>query len=160
MELHDRIRDHIAPARERLLAHPLYGRLRDLGQRQLLAQRGRGGRECRHARRDSVRNAERIETAQLLAERAPDRQISGMEPRHVLARRRRPLELADDLVELKTICHCGRKATMVVRKDAQGQALRDGAQVQIGGNETYVSLCRRHWREATGDPASPPLPLR
>jgi len=70
------------------------------------------------------------------------------------------LALADEMREVRTICHCGRKATMVVRKDAQGQALRDGAQVQIGGNETYVSLCRRHWREATGDPASPPLPLR
>ncbi|MDP5335815.1 MAG: thymidine kinase, partial [Paracoccaceae bacterium] len=61
------------------------------------------------------------------------------------------LALADELREVRTICHCGRKATMVVRKDAEGHALRDGAQVQIGGNETYVSLCRRHWREAVGD---------
>ncbi len=61
------------------------------------------------------------------------------------------LALADELREVRTICHCGRKATMVVRKDATGRALRDGAQVQIGGNETYVSLCRRHWREAVGD---------
>lgn len=61
------------------------------------------------------------------------------------------LALADELREVRTICHCGRKATMVVRKDADGRALRDGAQVQIGGNETYVSLCRRHWREAVGD---------
>ncbi|MDP5348624.1 MAG: thymidine kinase, partial [Paracoccaceae bacterium] len=61
------------------------------------------------------------------------------------------LALADELREVRTICHCGRKATMVVRKDAEGRALRDGAQVQIGGNETYVSLCRRHWREAVGD---------
>lgn len=61
------------------------------------------------------------------------------------------LALADELREVRTICHCGRKATMVVRKDGAGRALRDGAQVQIGGNETYVSLCRRHWREAVGD---------
>jgi thymidine kinase len=61
------------------------------------------------------------------------------------------LALADELREVRTICHCGRKATMVVRNDAEGRALRDGAQVQIGGNETYVSLCRRHWREAVGD---------
>ena len=56
-----------------------------------------------------------------------------------------------DLREVRTICHCGRKATMVVRQDEQGRALREGAQVQIGGNETYVSLCRRHWRAAMGD---------
>ncbi|WP_334066501.1 thymidine kinase [Nereida ignava] len=58
------------------------------------------------------------------------------------------LALADEMREVRTICHCGRKATMVVRQDESGQALKDGAQVQIGGNETYVSLCRRHWREA------------
>ncbi|MBK5945313.1 thymidine kinase [Rhodobacter veldkampii DSM 11550] len=61
------------------------------------------------------------------------------------------LALADEMREVRTICHCGKKATMVVRKDGQGQVLRDGAQVQIGGNETYVSLCRRHWRAAMGD---------
>ena len=61
------------------------------------------------------------------------------------------LALADEMREVRTICHCGKKATMVVRMDATGAALKDGAQVQIGGNETYVSLCRRHWREAVGD---------
>ena len=61
------------------------------------------------------------------------------------------LALADVMREVRTICHCGRKATMVVRKDGQGRVLTDGDQVQIGGNETYVSLCRRHWREAVGD---------
>lgn len=61
------------------------------------------------------------------------------------------LALADEMREVRTICHCGKKATMVVRQDAQGQALTDGAQVQIGGNETYISLCRKHWREAVGD---------
>ncbi|MCX7644459.1 MAG: thymidine kinase [Rhodobacteraceae bacterium] len=63
------------------------------------------------------------------------------------------LALADEMREVRTICHCGRKATMVVRKDAAGRVETDGAQVQIGGNESYESLCRRHWREATGDRA-------
>ena len=63
------------------------------------------------------------------------------------------LAIADEMREVRTICHCGRKATMVVRQDEQGRALREGAQVQIGGNETYVSLCRRHWRAAMGDTA-------
>ena len=61
------------------------------------------------------------------------------------------LALADEMREVRTICHCGKKATMVVRMDETGKALTDGDQVQIGGNETYVSLCRRHWREAVGD---------
>tara|TARA_R110002074_G_scaffold73425_3_gene168581 strand:+ start:231 stop:782 length:552 start_codon:yes stop_codon:yes gene_type:complete len=61
------------------------------------------------------------------------------------------LALCDEMREVRTICHCGKKATMVVRFDENGTALRDGAQVQIGGNETYLSLCRKHWREAVGD---------
>jgi thymidine kinase len=61
------------------------------------------------------------------------------------------LALADEMREVRTICHCGKKATMVVRKGADGQVVTDGAQVVIGGNDRYVSLCRRHWREATGD---------
>lgn len=61
------------------------------------------------------------------------------------------LALADEMREVRTICHCGKKATMVVRQDANGNVLKDGDQVQIGGNETYVSLCRRHWRDAVGD---------
>lgn len=60
------------------------------------------------------------------------------------------LALADEMREIRTICHCGRKATMVVRQGPDGKALTGGEQVQIGGNETYVSLCRRHWREAVG----------
>ncbi|WP_298839145.1 thymidine kinase [uncultured Roseobacter sp.] len=63
------------------------------------------------------------------------------------------LALADEMREVRTICHCGKKATMVVRKDQNGKALLDGAQVQIGGNETYVSLCRRHWRDETENSA-------
>ncbi len=58
------------------------------------------------------------------------------------------LALADEMREVRTICWCGKKATMVVRHGDDGQVLTTGDQVQIGGNETYVSLCRRHWREA------------
>ena len=61
------------------------------------------------------------------------------------------LALADEMREIRTICYCGKKATMVVRQDQDGNTLTAGEQVQIGGNETYVSLCRRHWREAVGD---------
>jgi thymidine kinase len=61
------------------------------------------------------------------------------------------LALADEMREVRTICHCGKKATMVIRTGPDGKALTEGAQVQVGGNETYVSLCRRHWREAVGD---------
>ena len=61
------------------------------------------------------------------------------------------LALADEMREVRTICHCGRKATMVVRRGPDGRAERAGAQIQIGGNETYVSLCRRHWREEVGE---------
>ncbi|MDJ1008950.1 MAG: thymidine kinase [Paracoccaceae bacterium] len=61
------------------------------------------------------------------------------------------LALADEMREVRTICRCGKKATMVVRQAEDGRVLKEGAQVQIGGNETYVSLCRRHWREAVGD---------
>jgi thymidine kinase len=56
------------------------------------------------------------------------------------------LAWADILQELKTICHSGRKATMVVRVDDEGYALREGAQVQIGGNERYVSVSRREFK--------------
>lgn len=61
------------------------------------------------------------------------------------------LAIADELREVRTICHCGRKATMVVRFDSGGQVLHEGAQIEVGGNERYVSLCRRHWEEAMGD---------
>ena len=58
------------------------------------------------------------------------------------------LAWADEMREVRTICHCGKKATMVIRRGSDGRAMKEGEQVQIGGNETYVSLCRRHWREA------------
>jgi len=61
------------------------------------------------------------------------------------------LAWSDEMREIRTICHCGKKATMVVRQGPDGKALKEGAQVQVGGNETYVSLCRRHFREAIGD---------
>lgn len=61
------------------------------------------------------------------------------------------LALADEMREIRTICHCGKKATMVIRKDENGTVLTDGAQIAVGGNETYVSLCRKHWRDAVGD---------
>jgi thymidine kinase len=61
------------------------------------------------------------------------------------------LALADEMREARTICFCGKKATMVVRKDADGRVLTAGEQIAIGGNDRYESLCRRHWREATGD---------
>jgi thymidine kinase len=57
------------------------------------------------------------------------------------------LAWADKLVELKTICHCGRKANFVVRLDENGHPATTGSQVQIGGNDTYVSMCRLHFKE-------------
>ena len=61
------------------------------------------------------------------------------------------LALADEMREVRTICHCGRKASMVIRVDAEGRALTEGAQIEVGGNDRYISLCRRHFRQATGD---------
>jgi thymidine kinase len=55
------------------------------------------------------------------------------------------LSLADTLTEIKAICHCGAKATMNRRVDAAGHAVREGAQTEIGGNDRYVALCRRHF---------------
>ncbi|MCF7689431.1 MAG: thymidine kinase [Cephaloticoccus sp.] len=58
------------------------------------------------------------------------------------------LGVADDLIELKTICHCGRKATMNLRVGADGKGLHEGAQIEIGGNERYVPMCRQHFKAA------------
>src|SRR4051794_28061011 len=55
------------------------------------------------------------------------------------------LALADTMVELKAVCECGRKATMNLRVDAEGHAVAAGAQTEIGGNDRYVALCRRHF---------------
>ena len=60
------------------------------------------------------------------------------------------LGIADALVELKAVCHCGRKATMNLRVDESGAAVRQGQQTEIGGNDRYVALCRRHFSEALG----------
>ncbi len=56
------------------------------------------------------------------------------------------LAWADELVEIKTICHCGRKATMVVRVDEQSRPIHDGPQIVISGNLRYVSTCRKHYK--------------
>ncbi len=64
---------------------------------------------------------------------------------------------ADDLNEIKTICHCGRKATMVLRMDETGAVVRDGSQVQIGGNSTYLSVCRRHFKAGEARPFCTPV---
>lgn len=58
------------------------------------------------------------------------------------------LGLADALVELKGVCECGRKATMNLRVDASGKAVLAGAQTEVGGNDRYVALCRKHFMEA------------
>ena len=60
------------------------------------------------------------------------------------------LGIADALVELKAVCDCGRKATMNLRVDAGGHAVSEGAQTEIGGNDRYVALCRKHFVERTG----------
>lgn len=57
------------------------------------------------------------------------------------------LAIADSLVELKSVCECGRKATMNLRVDAHGMAVAEGAQTEIGGDDRYVALCRRHFME-------------
>ena len=60
------------------------------------------------------------------------------------------LGIADSLIELKAVCHCGRKSSMNLRVDASGAAVRQGAQTEIGGNDRYVALCRKHFAEALG----------
>ena len=57
------------------------------------------------------------------------------------------LAWSDNLKEIKAICHCGSKATMVLRMDAEGNAVTEGSQVEIGGNDRYVSMCRKHFKE-------------
>ncbi|MEO1702573.1 MAG: thymidine kinase [Pseudomonadota bacterium] len=60
------------------------------------------------------------------------------------------LAIADELREVRTICRCGRRANMVVRVGEDGKVVRDGDQIAIGGDDRYVSLCRRHWEEEMG----------
>ncbi len=66
----------------------------------------------------------------------------------------RLLAIADSLVELKSVCECGRKATMNLRVDAQGRAVVHGAQTEIGGNDRYIALCRRHFTAALEEAAT------
>lgn len=56
------------------------------------------------------------------------------------------LAWAEELIEIKTICHCGRKATMNLRIDADGKAVTQGEQIEIGGNDRYISMCHRHFK--------------
>ncbi|MFP6791690.1 MAG: thymidine kinase [Pseudomonadales bacterium] len=60
------------------------------------------------------------------------------------------LAIADNLEEIKAICHCGSKATMVIRRDPDGNIITSGESVEIGGNDRYVSMCRKHFYEAFG----------
>lgn len=69
------------------------------------------------------------------------------------------LAWADVLSEIKTICHCGRKATMVLRIDSEGRPIRGGEQIQVGGNESYVSVCRKHFKEGLSERQHPELPF-
>ena len=73
----------------------------------------------------------------------------------------RLLALADALVEIKSVCTCGRKATMNLRVDGEGRAVREGMQTEIGGNDRYLALCRRHFTEAMEGrrPDAAPSPL-
>jgi thymidine kinase len=66
------------------------------------------------------------------------------------------LALADEMNELKTICTCGRKASMNLRIDENGNAVKDGASIEIGGNDRYIALCRKHFMEKLRGPASSP----
>ena len=69
------------------------------------------------------------------------------------------LAWADVLQEIKTICHCGSKATMVLRIDSSGKPIRGGEQIKVGGNESYVSVCRRHFKAGMADRDQPQLPF-
>jgi thymidine kinase len=66
----------------------------------------------------------------------------------------RLLAKSDNLIELKTICHCGKKATMNLRMDAQGKAVTKGEQILVGGNDRYVALCRKHFQERLDHPST------
>lgn len=69
------------------------------------------------------------------------------------------LAWSDVLSEIKTICHCGAKATMVLRIDSEGHPIRSGEQIKVGGNESYVSVCRRHFKEGIAEKDQPRLPF-
>jgi len=69
------------------------------------------------------------------------------------------LALADSLIELKAVCECGRKATMNLRVDAEGYAVASGEQTEIGGNDRYIALCRKHFFERLNESRARQLSL-
>lgn len=69
------------------------------------------------------------------------------------------LAWADVLAEIKTVCHCGRKATMVLRLDRHGNPIKTGEQIKVGGNESYVSVCRKHFRRGMATRTPDELPF-
>ncbi|MCP4788202.1 MAG: thymidine kinase [Fuerstiella sp.] len=69
------------------------------------------------------------------------------------------LAWADVITEIKTICHCGRKATMVLRIDSDGNPIRGGEQIKVGGNESYISVCRQHFKSGLATNDQPELPF-
>ena len=66
---------------------------------------------------------------------------------HFFPGAQRLMELADSLTEIKTICACGRKATVNARIDAAGKIVTEGSQVMLGGNDSYVAMCHKCWKE-------------
>ena len=66
---------------------------------------------------------------------------------HLFPGSRRLLELADSITEIKTICHCGSKATVNARLDEEGYVITEGAQVVLGGNDRYIAMCHRCWKQ-------------
>jgi len=71
-------------------------------------------------------------------------------PTGIFLGRKKLFALGDQLEELKTICYCGRKANFVLRLNDQGEVIKEGAQIQIGGNDSYLSVCRLHYKEKCG----------
>ena len=66
---------------------------------------------------------------------------------HFFPGARRLMELADSLTEIKTVCACGRKATVNARIDGEGRIVTEGAQVMLGGNDSYVAMCHQCWKK-------------
>lgn len=69
------------------------------------------------------------------------------------------LAWSDVLSEIKTVCHCGRKATMVLRIDSEGRPIKTGEQIKVGGNESYVSVCRQHFKAGLAERSDGELPF-
>lgn len=71
---------------------------------------------------------------------------------HLFPGSKRLMELADIIEEIKTVCWCGKKATMTARLDGKGEVIKSGDQVVMGSNASYISLCRRHYKEGNTGP--------